>query len=770
MNVRHFFFLLLVIFTSLGLGGASFAQSTPRAIANPQLQMLGARSQSLGGLNPTLFGEINSVMANPASMGSTDVMPVAISSQRLINDFDYFLINTAYEFEVPYSLQGRLKQNVAVGFSYGSLMSYGVPITRLDKDSSTGNTIRSDGTGKAGFDVLYLSGSSDFYDLWAFNILSVGAGFKMVRQTIGSDSRAALGLDLGGIGTYQFSDLPIERLHLGLSIHNFLSTNMVWNTQHPVTGETITDEAFLPLQLYLGVRADMLDDQLSLFLHNALEGLTVGAEYWLQSSMALRASTNFRQLNLGTGLLFENVVTGFDERGYGMRLDANYTQNVAPLDGNPNVNFSVSILGESRPKTPQIFSPLKELTTRERDVRLAGLGPKNTTIRIYNNKSISRTVKTDRYGNWQFGRFPIKEGKNLIYVSAYSIEQQAAAFSDPVIVTSDTEPPSLNVKIYPEGKDVVVVVEPSEELVELSAVYQDRNIPFKKNGATWVARGPLPSVFYNNSPIPDAFRSISVSAIDKAGNKSENNLYNFFIALTSPADKTVHYRDEIRAVGSLSKNIRGLLINDVAGYVDAKNNFALSVRLKPGKNLIKVVLKPIAGDDLIYQNRVLRLITFNDLTKQTKEKREIEFLATLGVLDGDPDGNFYPDRPITRRYVARTLVKLKKYELEKGNQAAFSDVRQGDQDAAYIQTAIQNGLLFAFPDGTFRPDQPLNFGEVLRLFNNAGIIDEAESPNDQRGVTRGQWAQYLAYTPRYEQQIERLVDWEKGFNATPQRR
>ncbi len=759
-------FLLLSV---LALSIQTFGQSAPRAIASPQLQMLGARSQSLGGLNPTLYGEINSVLANPASMGSTDVMPLAVTSQRVLGDYDYLLINSAYEFEVPYSLQGRLKQNVAVGLSYGSVMASGIPITRLDRDSNTGTTIRQDGSQSAGFDLLYLSGASDFYDLWGFNILSLGAGLKLLRQFIGGDSRSAMGLDVGGIGTYHFSEGPVERLHIGGAIHNFLSTNLVWNTVQPVTGEAVTDEAFLPLQLFVGVRADMMDDQLSLFMHNAIDGINFGAEYWLQPALALRGSTNFKQMNLGTGLLFENVATGFDERGYGMRLDMNYTQNVFPFDGSPNVNFSVSILGESRPKTPQIFSPLKELVTREKEVRLTGVGPKNTTIRIYNNKSISRTVQTDRYGNWQFAKFPIREGKNFIYVSAYSIEQQSAAFSDPVVVTSDTEPPSINVKIYPEGKDVVVSVESSEDLSELSGVYEQKDMSFRKNGSLWVSRLPLPAEMVSNRVVPNQFRTVNLDAIDKAGNKAKTKVSEFFIALDSPNDKTVHYRDEVRFIGKLAKGVRGVLFNDVTGYVDAQNRFAVSVRLKPGKNLVKVRVKPVAGDDLVYQNRVLRLITFSDLTKQTKERREIEFLATLGVLDGDSDGNFYPDRPMTRRYVARTLVKLKKFDLEKTDQAFFTDVPKGDTDAAYIQTAIQNGLLFAYPDGTFRPDQPLTFGEVLKLFNNAGIVDEAESPNDQNQVTRGAWAQFLAYTPRYEQQIERLVDWERGYFNQPQR-
>ena len=174
--------------------------------------------------------------------------------------------------------------------------------------------------------------------------------------------------------------------------------------------------------------------------------------------------------------------------------------------------------------------------------------------------------------------------------------------------------------------------------------------------------------------------------------------------------------------------------------------------------MIKLSVKN-EGKSLDYKLRILRLITYPDLTR----RREIEFLSTLGVIDGDADGNFYPNKDVTRRYIVRTMVKILKLPIEKVSEDLFSDVLKNDPDAQYIQCAIQNGLMFALPDGTFKPDRALTLSEAMFLLSNARIIEEQSVNDDEAYVKRRELAQQLAYSSRYESQIERLIDWEKGY-------
>ena len=40
-----------------------------------------------------------------------------------------------------------------------------------------------------------------------------------------------------------------------------------------------------------------------------------------------------------------------------------------------------------------------------------------------------------------------------------------------------------------------------------------------------------------------------------------------------------------------------------------------------------------------------------------------------------------------------------------------------------------------------------------------------EVEDAERLVTRAELAEFLAYTPRFERKIARLIDWEKGYKA-----
>ena len=93
----------------------------------------------------------------------------------------------------------------------------------------------------------------------------------------------------------------------------------------------------------------------------------------------------------------------------------------------------------------------------------------------------------------------------------------------------------------------------------------------------------------------------------------------------------------------------------------------------------------------------------------------------------------------------------------------FSDVPKDHPFAKYIQSGVNSGLVFAFPDGFFRPEQQLTLSEAIYLLSNSGVIDYEEVEDADRLVTRAQVAEFLAYTPRFERKIEKLIDWERGY-------
>lgn len=734
-------------------GSPSVHAQTARAITNPQVFMIGARQASLGSTVPTMKGDLNSLFINPASVANVEAIPISLTTQKVIGVFDYQLLNAAWPFEIPLPYNGQfIQQKVAIGLSYGYNALNSIPETIFED-----NRIRQVGTYSAGFDIIQLSAGSEWFDIYGIDTLSGGISFKNLRQFIADESRSAIGADVGVIGTVYYNKDNIDKIHFGASILNVLSTGLVWDDNQ--------QEAFIPLQVFAGLQVDMFDESLSLFAQNDVKGLSVGAEYLLQENIYVRGSTNMSDVGAGVGLKFENLASGISEQDYSLRIDYSYTHHTDPTELDPNFALSISILGASRPKAPRILYPNKKLVTAEKQVTLSGVGPKDTSVQIYNNNSLARTAYTDRFGNWSFKNFPLREGTNNVHLRAYSIDKDASIDSDLVVITSDTTPPTFSVQIYPEGIDKLAIsVASNEPLRQIDSGLDGEGLAFSAvSGNKWIAKIAMPSAMKNQAPPSDKLKNLQLFAVDTVGNQTKVENFPFFASVSFPTDKTVHYKDSIRFLGKSSPQVLGMDVDGSPIYVDPEQNFSLSKPLKLGKNLLTLRLRTANNTDITHTLRILRLKTFPDLTRDIKERREIEFLATLEVLDGDDDGKFYPNRDVTRRYLTRMMVKVLKLATTKPTYDLFRDVPKTDPDAAYIQAAIENGLAFAFPDGSFKPDQPLTLSEALFLLSNARIVDAQPELDEDQYIKRRELAQYLAYSPRYELQIERLIDWERGY-------
>lgn len=743
--------IFIISITLVALANVCFAQ-TDRPIANPQTQMVGSRFSALGGTVPTLK-DSSGIFLNPASAGQLDANPLSFTNQSFLGPyFTYKTINFCWPFEIMLDVNKRpVPQKFQFGLSYGLAASEHIPET-----VSFNNRFMPIGDYSAGFDIVNATLASEFYELFGVNILSAGANAKIFRQFIGGQSRFAMGFDVGSIATYYFNQYGIEKVHIGASVLNLLSTGMAWKDGQ---------EAFLPFQIFIGGRADLFDDTLSLFINNDLKGISLGSEYFIHNAMSVRGGTNFSDTSVGVGLQFENITTGVVDEAYSLRLDYTYTQHSGPLESDPDNALSVSLLGSSRPKTPRILTPRSEILTQLSKVNLTGIGPKDTSIRVYTNGNLYRTTYSDRNGNWSYPSFPLQEGKNKINITAYSVEKDTSVDSEPVFVVLDTTVPSFNVHIFPtEFNTLKIIVSSNEELAQIDSGLDGVALDFYKTPLLpiWTATIPMPVELKSEFIPPTVLKSLQLFGVDKAGNQTKVETYPFFFSVSFPTDKFVHYKDSIRLLGKSSALATKIEVGGEPVYVDKDYNFSVSKSLKPGKNLIKLSVKN-EGKSLDYKLRILRLITYPDLTRQIKERREIEFLSTLGVIDGDADGNFYPNKDVTRRYIVRTMVKILKLPVEKVSEDLFSDVLKNDPDAQYIQCAIQNGLMFALPDGTFKPDRALTLSEAMFLLSNARIIEEQSVNDDEAYVKRRELAQQLAYSSRYESQIERLIDWEKGY-------
>ena len=127
------------------------------------------------------------------------------------------------------------------------------------------------------------------------------------------------------------------------------------------------------------------------------------------------------------------------------------------------------------------------------------------------------------------------------------------------------------------------------------------------------------------------------------------------------------------------------------------------------------------------------------------------------------EGRFYPNDHLTRLEIAKLLVSMKELKLEVVNDSLFLDVSQDHPDAAYVQAAINEGLLFAYPDGTFRPDVPISKMDAFNMLNNAGIIDSDEVVIDETPIKRAEFTLLLKEMKSYERRVKWLLNWDEGY-------
>lgn len=97
----------------------------------------------------------------------------------------------------------------------------------------------------------------------------------------------------------------------------------------------------------------------------------------------------------------------------------------------------------------------------------------------------------------------------------------------------------------------------------------------------------------------------------------------------------------------------------------------------------------------------------------------IETLSSQGVLNGFPDGTFRPNEPVTRAQFATLVTTAFRLRNTSGTFIGFRDVPPSHWAANAISTAAANNLVAGFPDGTFRPEQPVTRTEALVILTNA---------------------------------------------------
>lgn len=99
-------------------------------------------------------------------------------------------------------------------------------------------------------------------------------------------------------------------------------------------------------------------------------------------------------------------------------------------------------------------------------------------------------------------------------------------------------------------------------------------------------------------------------------------------------------------------------------------------------------------------------------------------LMDQGVLSGNDDGSFAPNRQLNRAEVAKMIVLAANLDIDTTGGPHFPDVQPGAWYYDYIETMYNYGFINGYPDGLFRPGVGINRAEIAKMVVNAFEIEE----------------------------------------------
>ncbi|MFA5839888.1 MAG: S-layer homology domain-containing protein [Candidatus Margulisiibacteriota bacterium] len=317
--------------------------------------------------------------------------------------------------------------------------------------------------------------------------------------------------------------------------------------------------------------------------------------------------------------------------------------------------------------------------------------------------------------------------------------------------------------IYMENKKLILVsdieLQPNRTIVEVGGEYSLAGKYFVRAGLNNLGVNfglglKLGKVSFDIASACDTFTSERLLYVSCGYSPSEWSFQKrnmpgwasegLFIDEISLQDNCVTY-DEVLAVKGKTKPGVSMKANSNAVYVAPDGTFTYQLPLRLGKNLI-IFEAGYSGEKKSYQYRVLRkakiqiaeeislnakLVSAEGITKQNLEKQKeavlqkkqkLEVLVTMGIVDVKPNTDFKMDSAITRAEMASWIVKAAKLPISSVNAAVFKDVPPNNPFAYYIKTVTDNRIMSGYPDGTFRPNQPVTEEEGKEIFKKFGVI------------------------------------------------
>ena len=108
-------------------------------------------------------------------------------------------------------------------------------------------------------------------------------------------------------------------------------------------------------------------------------------------------------------------------------------------------------------------------------------------------------------------------------------------------------------------------------------------------------------------------------------------------------------------------------------------------------------------------------IPYKDVTERDWSYEAIGFMTEKGIIKGYEDNSFRPKEAISRAEFAAMAARFDKLVAGTGN--PFNDVPDTHWAVASIDSAAAKGWVSGYPDGSFKPERKITRSEVVSITN-----------------------------------------------------
>lgn len=130
---------------------------------------------------------------------------------------------------------------------------------------------------------------------------------------------------------------------------------------------------------------------------------------------------------------------------------------------------------------------------------------------------------------------------------------------------------------------------------------------------------------------------------------------------------------------------------------------------------------------------------FSDVNVGTKYGEAIDFLFEEEIISGYEDGTYKPDKILNRAELSKIITEAFVNVIggidDYSDNECFTDISSNKWYADYICVLGEYSLIDGYPDGTFRPEEPINLAETLKIILGIFKIDyDAETTPWYKGI------------------------------------